>query len=312
MKKTLLAILISGIVLLVLSYFFVSLNQETKALTNEDRSNAPGKFITLEHGLVHYDYEKKDSSELIVFIHGGGITGMEVWRNNIPYFQNKGYQTLAYDLYGRGYTDRPSIVYTPALMVDQLAQLLDTLQIKQPFTIISMSMGAMVALEYANKYPEHVKKIVFLDPATTGDYKPNALLKMPVVSNLLMTFYWYPKAVENQRKEFVDQQLFESYSERLKYFMEFKGYKYVNHSTWMHTLNQRNIELLKNLHQDVLLIYGERDPYFPTGNIATYQSLSPTLQHHGIKDAGHMPHFEKSHEVNPLIYSFLTGSAASE
>ena len=312
MKKTLLAIFIGGIVLLVLSYFIMSLSQETKSLTNEERSSAPGKFIELDHGIVHYESEGSDTAELIVFIHGGGITGKEVWANNIPFFQQKGYQTLAYDLYGRGYTDRPNVDYTPKLMVDQLAQLLDTLKIHKPFTIISMSMGAMIALEYTNLHPDRVNRIVFLDPATTGDYKPNLLLRLPVVSNMLMTFYWYPRAVENQRKEFVDQQLFERYSKRLEYFMEFKGYKRVNHSTWMHTLNKRNIELLKNLKQDILLVYGDRDPYFPQGNVAIYQSFTSSLQHRAIKDAGHMPHFERPDEVNQILYTFATDSLPGE
>ncbi|HEY9007936.1 alpha/beta fold hydrolase [Ohtaekwangia sp.] len=310
MKKTLLLIIVAGIVLIALSYFVVSLNQETETLTNEERSKAPGNFITLDHGMVHYALQGNDTANLIVFIHGGGITGMEVWQNTIPFFQEKGYQTLSYDLYGRGYTDRPTVDYTRELMVDQLAQLLDTLNIHEPFTIVSMSMGGMIALDYTSKYPDRVKEIVLLDPATTGDFKPNPLLKMPVVSDLLMTFYWYPKATENQRKEFVDQALFEKYSRRLAYFMNFEGYKRVNHSTWMHTLNQRNIELLKGMHQKVLLLYGEKDPYFPSGNIALYQSLYPSIQHHAIANAGHMPHFERPAEVNPVIYTFLNGSPA--
>ncbi|HEY9049721.1 MAG TPA: alpha/beta hydrolase [Ohtaekwangia sp.] len=312
MKKTLLLIIVAGIVLLALSYFVVSFSQETQSLTNEERSEAPGNFIRLDQGIVHYALQGNDTADLIVFIHGGGITGMEVWNNTIPFFQQKGFQTLSYDLYGRGYTDRPETEYTPELMVHQLSQLLDTLNISKRFTIVSMSMGAMIALEYTSKNPERVKEIVFLDPATTGDFKPNPLLKVPVVSDLLMTFYWYPKAIENQRKEFVDQALFENYSKRLAYFMNFEGYKYINHSTWMHTLNQRNIELLKGLHQKVLLLYGEKDPYFPAGNIAIYQSLYPAIQHHAIPNAGHMPHFERPSEVNPIIYEFLTGASAGE
>jgi hypothetical protein len=76
MKKTLLAILISGIVLLVLSYFVMSLFQETKSLTNEDRSSAPGKFVELDHGIVHYALQGSDSAELIVFMAADLPTGL--------------------------------------------------------------------------------------------------------------------------------------------------------------------------------------------------------------------------------------------
>ena len=46
MKKTLLAIFIGGIVLLVLSYFIMSLSQETKSLTNEERKHLEANHVT--------------------------------------------------------------------------------------------------------------------------------------------------------------------------------------------------------------------------------------------------------------------------
>lgn len=304
--KTIFLCFASGLVLVSAVYLFLTSRQETITLSDEIRSNAPGKFIRLEHGLVHYLHKGEDSDEVVLFIHGGGIAGMEVWQKNIPFFLEKEYQVLAYDLYGRGYSERPLIDYTPEIFVQQLSRLVDSLNISGPINIISMSMGSMIALDYTTAHPERVKKIIFLDPALTGDFRPSVWLKIPIVSKLLMTAYWYPNAVENQRKEFFDQQIFEQYKERLKYFMNFSGYKHVNYSTWMHTLVNNKIHLMDSLKPaSVLLIYGEHDPYFAANAASVYKNHYPSLQHHSVRAAGHMPHFEKPEEVNNLIYSFL-------
>lgn len=145
-----------------------------------------------------------------------------------------------------------------------------------------------------------------IDPAITGDYRANALLKMPVVSNLLMTLYWYPKAIENQRKEFVSQQVFKNYAKRLDYFTGFAGYKHANYSVWMHVLNQNKLPLLGKLKENtVMLIYGTRDPYFPKDNVDLFLKTYPTLKVSEIYDAGHMPHLERATEVNPIILEFV-------
>jgi pimeloyl-ACP methyl ester carboxylesterase len=248
-----------------------------------------------------------------VFIHGGGITGMEVWSKNLSYLEDKGYRVLAYDLYGRGFSDRPEIPYTPELLYQQLSELLDTLNFPSSLHMVSMSLGSLVAVEFAGKSKRHIISLTLIDPALTGDYRPNPLLKIPLLSDLLLTLYWYPQAIENQRKEFVNQPLFDLYSKRLHHFMRFKGYKHVNYSTWMNTLMENKLSLLSQIpaHR-VMLIYGEKDPYFPTGNLALYKEQYPSLRITEIEQTGHMPHYEKPDEVNAWIEQFTQWTMLAE
>src|SRR5258705_13940821 len=141
-KKNLLLLFATGALALLAFYLILQSGQETAELTDVVRSEAPGKFIRLRHGVVHYSLQGPDTSRMLLFIHGGGITGMEVWRNTIPYFLKQGYRVLSYDLYGRGYSDRPEEEVTPELLGDQVNQLIDTLGIREPFDIVTMSMSA--------------------------------------------------------------------------------------------------------------------------------------------------------------------------
>jgi len=303
-KRILAVLIVTGALALLALYLIMHSRQETTDLNDAVRSEAPGKFIRLRHGLVHYSLQGPDTSRLLLFIHGGGITGMEVWRKTIPYFLSQGYRVLSYDLYGRGYSDRPPEDNTPALLGDQLDQLIDTLDIREHFDVIAMSMGAIVALDFAVKHLDQVDKVVLLDPAATGDFKPSWSLRIPLVSDFVITVYWHPRAVENQRKEFVNQPMFETYTKRLRHFMKFRGYKKVNHDTWLYILTQNRLAKVKQLPPNrLLIIYGDHDPFFP--NIPQYEDVYPTLHTALIKETGHMPHFEKPDEVNPIILEFL-------
>lgn len=293
-------------VLLFVAYRILNKNQEDDPMDETARKHAPGKFIKLSDGVTHYQLLGSLNDRTVLFIHGGGVTGFEVWSQNASYFVDQGFSVLVYDLYGRGYSDRLSMEYTPELFNRQLNELLDTLHIAEPISVISMSMGSLIALDFAAQKPEAISKLIMIDPAITGDYRANVLLKMPVVSNLLMTLYWYPKAIENQRKEFVNQQVFENYAKRLDYFTGFAGYKHANYSVWMHVLNQNKLPLLGQLKENnVMLIYGTRDPYFPVGNVELFLKTYPTLQVSEIYDAGHMPQLERATEVNPIMLEFL-------
>ncbi|MEC5144371.1 alpha/beta hydrolase [Chitinophaga sp. 212800010-3] len=284
----------------------VKSRQETAQLNSISRKQAPGQFIQLTHGLVHYQFFGADTGRLLVLIHGGGTTGMEVWKYNIPFLISKGYRILAYDLYGRGYSDRPDVVYDLSLYREQLVSLLQTLGISGQFDVIAMSMGAAIGLDYVTHYPSRARHIVLLGPAASGDLQPSKLLRVPLISDVLMTCYWYPRSVENQRKEFVNQQLFNQYAERLKYFMNFEGYKRLTLSTWKNMLNQNQLYLLKDIPPNrILMIYGLQDPFFSNEKEHTYKSLYPTLVVNQVDSAGHMPHYEQPASVNNLIWQYL-------
>ncbi len=295
------------------AFIYFEVNQENSKLSDEVRTAAPGKFVHLANGQVHFRLGGAETAEPLIFIHGGGITGAEVWENNIPFFLNHGYRVLAFDLYGRGYSDRPATRNSPELFLGQLVQLLDTLQINGPVNMVALSMGAIVALDFAHQYPHRVRKVVLIDPAASGNYKPNPLLTIPVVSDFLMTTYWYPRAVENQRKEFVDNDLFNTYSQRLQYFMDFEGYKRTNYSTWMNMLNQDKVDLVQHIPaSSLLLIYGDKDPYFNDRQNERYRGIMPTLQVLKVENAGHMPNLEKPAVVNNAILQFLQKQPAGE
>lgn len=72
------------------------------------------------------------------------------------------YRVFAYDLRGRGQSEKPASGYgLPAHAVD-LLQLLDILDLDKP-ALVGHSMGGLVALYFAAHYPTRLSKLVLLD-----------------------------------------------------------------------------------------------------------------------------------------------------
>ncbi|MCF8469920.1 MAG: alpha/beta fold hydrolase, partial [Parvibaculum sp.] len=96
-------------------------------------------FIDLADGTVHYRLEGPDAAPTIVLIHGFSVPSF-VWNDHIAPLTQAGYRVLAYDTYGRGYSDRPNTTYDAELMDRQLAELLAALKIDRRIDLVGYSM----------------------------------------------------------------------------------------------------------------------------------------------------------------------------
>jgi len=75
------------------------------------------------------------------------------------------YQVFAYDLRGRGDSDKPEDGYSIPIHAADLAALIDELGLECPI-VIGHSLGALVALYFAAHYPNKLSKLILLDAGT--------------------------------------------------------------------------------------------------------------------------------------------------
>ena len=106
-------------------------NAEKEPLTDPARAQAPGRLLALGHGLVHFTLSGPDNGPVVVFVHGFSVPSY-TWRNNTRPLADAGYRVLSFDLYGRGYSDRPLTAYDRSLFTSQLKDLLDKRGLRGP------------------------------------------------------------------------------------------------------------------------------------------------------------------------------------
>ena len=274
----------------------------------KDSNEAPGNIINLKKGFTHYQvYDNPSVEKLTVLIHGGGVAGDFVWHKNIQSLSEVS-DIMSYDLYDRGYSERINEKSSLPIFTNQLIELIDSLQLKKPFNVVALSMGSMIAIDYASRFPENVDKMVLVSPAVFGSFKKRTVLEIPVLSDLLMAFYWSPRAVENQKEEFFAPEKYPEYFAKLTEMKRFRGYIDSNLSTWCNILTismKETMSELKVEDQQIMVIAGENDPFSPPDIIFELKSIFPDLNHQVIKQAGHMPQYEQSEIVNQLIITHL-------
>ncbi|MCA0940407.1 alpha/beta hydrolase [Yangia mangrovi] len=135
-----------------------------RKLDNSRRIEATGQFARLSLGDTHYSLLGPETGELVVCIHGLTAPSV-VFKALARHLAAEGKRVLIYDLYGRGYSDRPHALQTPAFLTRQLHELLSALQLQGPVTLLGYSLGATVAVQFAAEMPERVSRLVLLAPA---------------------------------------------------------------------------------------------------------------------------------------------------
>ena len=110
-------------------------------------------------------YEQSGSGErTLVLVHEMGGT-LESWDQVLPALQ-PGRRILRYDARGAGQSEKVRSALTFDLMADDIAALLDALEIGGKVALAGCAVGAGIALRFAARYPDRVAAVIAMAPAT--------------------------------------------------------------------------------------------------------------------------------------------------
>lgn len=133
-------------------------------------------ITTLNGQLVHY--EALGRGQPVIFIHGW----LGSWRYWWPTMQglSSQHRSFALDLWGFGDSMKVSDHYSLDGYVQQVQHFIDELGISQPVTLVGHGLGGIVALSYAEKFPNLVEKLVLVSIPVRPDMIDGRLLEMDV------------------------------------------------------------------------------------------------------------------------------------
>ena len=119
-------------------------------------------FLTI-HGRRHHYLEWASAEQpVLVLLHGGNSSARGTWTRTAPAFVES-YRIIAPDHRGHGETEwDPEVGYTIAQYVADFEEIVCRLGLRT-FDLVGHSLGGMIALTYASRHPEHVKRLVLVD-----------------------------------------------------------------------------------------------------------------------------------------------------
>lgn len=153
------------------------------------RRQAPGEFVQVTNGNIHYRWLGAEDGEVIVLVHGVSVP-QYVFSQTAAALVDAGYRVLLFDHFGHGFSDRPVAEYDADFFDLQMIEVLDALGLRDPVNIGALSMGGVIAADFTARHPERVKTLTLFAPAglrlvNDSDSALVSLMKAPVISNWL-------------------------------------------------------------------------------------------------------------------------------
>jgi len=314
--RRLLLLIGTGIVIIVLclliTYFLT--NQEKITLNDTVRLTLPGQFVQLPLAVVHYQLAGPENAPTVVLVHGFSVP-YYIWDPTFEALTQAGFRVLRYDLYGRGFSDRPETNYDLDLFVNQLEDLLPALNIQGPVELVGLSMGGPIVASFTNYHPFQVRSLVLIDPevatVTTRQIFP---LNLPLVGEYLMAVYVAPVMLpKTQSADFYRPENFPNWEAMYRVQLQYKGFRRAILSTirlqpGMNSLAE--YDSVGRYHLPALLIWGREDKSISSADMQQLVNLIPGIEFHIIEETGHIPMYERPDVVNPLLIEFLNGLKA--
>ena len=283
---------------------------EIKEIDDEVRASTSGSFIRLSEGCTHYELSGPDSGEAVVLVHGFSVPYF-IFDPTFSFLVNSGFRVLRYDLFGRGFSDRPHVKYNMDLFVGQLKELLDALDLKQ-VNLIGLSMGGAIASTFTVRFPKRVHRLVMMDSIGTRPAPFSWIYKaamLPGLSELILGMVSADRMVQSMASDFINPKQVKMFQDQCRVQIQYRGLK----RALLSTLRNKTVDGIPEVYQRlgkldvrVLLLWGRNDQTLPLEQSRDILSAVPHAEFHVIEDCGHIPQYEKPDEVNPIIQQFLT------
>ena len=287
-----------------------SIRPEAKELNDDTRRLTGGSFVSLSDGVTHYELSNNTRENTVVLVHGFSVPYF-IFDPTFHFLSQRGFRVLRYDLFGRGFSDRPNTDYNVDLFVRQLTELLDALRLTRPVSLIGLSMGGPIAATFTARYSQHVEKLVLVDPAGGQPIalpKIVNLLTKPWIGETIFRLISNRRIVNTIAADFFDQKLIEEFQDRYLIQMQFKGFRRAILSTIRNNMLASFVDTYRKvgaLRKPVMLIWGRHDTTIPLMQSEGICAAIPNLEFHVIENCSHIPHYEKPEETNALLWEFL-------
>lgn len=281
-------VLIAGIVIAVP----LIIERNRREMDDAARGVGPGQFAALPQGVTHYQWHGPAGGPVVICIHGL-TTPSFVWGGLASGLARLGFRVLTYDLYGRGYSDRPRGKQNAAFFTRQLTDLMTHQQVTGEVILIGYSMGGAIATCFAAAQPQRIRQLVLIAPAGMRHAiggTVRLIRDTPLLGDWLMLALFprlHRKGIDAERA--LPSSVLNIYDLQ-EGELEFKRFVPAVLSSLRGVLRRP----LKAQHQKIaqsavptLAIWGAEDTVIPISAMGTMAEWNRDAQHEQIAGAGH-------------------------
>lgn len=258
-------------------------------------------------GAINLEYYTEGSGPPLLMIRGFGSSAA-AWGEPFLQLLREAFTIVRFSNRGTGQSDVSPDATTVRMMADDAANLMAALDIEQAH-VFGVSMGGMIAQEFALAYPERVAGLV-LGCTTPGG--PNAATASTETVQMLAPAPGSTR--EDQIRAAWPAMCTPGFVENDRAFLEQMLSEAVVHPTPLETIVKqmtavRDFDAYDRVGQikaPTLVVHGDKDVLIPAANGALLQELIPGAEMAVIPDVGHMFWWEKPRESAEAITLYLS------
>lgn len=267
-------------------------------------------------GPLHAERLGDPSAPAIVFLHG--ITGSRrYFRGRVAPLASS-YRLILPDLPGFGLSPKPHVDYTPVFFRDSLRAFLEEERlVGRPLIFVGHSLGAIIAVEYAARWPEDAQRLVLISLPRYDSPEQAHLLFHAGSTNYrkLLGEQSMARNLAQLRRNGLDLFLrcaltfpFAVYADCRKFTLRSLT------STLLHSLIHYSVDgaLARLGPLPVLLIHGARDAVAPVRNVRPLTEAYRQMRLEEIEGSGHHLFLTHTRRCLRLIEEFLGEESAAE
>jgi len=275
------------------------------------RAKAPGQFIDLSAGKIHYMWRGPETGPVIVMAHGFS-TPHFIFEQNAASLAANGFRVLQFDHFGRGWSDRPKATYDADFYDRELVELMDGLGLTEPVGLVGLSMGGPITAEFTARRPERVGRLFLFVPAgleTSGQTGTRAsLMKAPLIGDWMWQVLARPALLGDPQYDESGLDPMHRLQGDVTEQMKYKGYFPALHSTFRNYPMYDREDIFTRLSETgvpVYAVYGGQDPTVPPENADRLQALIPAAEVRVAVDGDHGLNYKLFEKVNPWLVEFF-------
>ncbi|SVC84067.1 uncharacterized protein METZ01_LOCUS336921, partial [marine metagenome] len=227
-----------------------------------------GYFSLLSKGYTYYEYNNLSQDEIIVLIHGFSVPSY-IWDETYYESIKRGYSVLRMDLFGRGYSDNPDVLYNDELYANQVLELLDELKIDKKINLVGLSNGGRVISKIAENNSDRIKRLIYVSPA--GFHNPKLKPDTSGVAEIEIASFIsnrYKTIAKGQLDDFKEPSKFQGWDTKYEELLKYKGFARALISTTknnysLDTINQK----LGRSDLPQYAIWGDHDKVLPLNKV---------------------------------------------
>lgn len=289
------------------------LAEREQALATSDVDAADTRrLVTTRSGVRIFCDWRRRSDQTIVLLHGAGGDHL-AWSVQYPTLHAAGYSTLALDLRGHGYSDRPreADAYKLERFADDVYDVLSTLGIDD-FIIVGHCFGGMVTTMFHRAHPTLSRGYILLDTAAHAPALPRWLAtNTPWAINLAgKVLELLPDA--RQRLLHADMQSFKG-TRDIEPTRLISDAQHTTLRAWLLVYRgiaqYDGVEALKTMSQPVWVAVGEKDTVFTVADSEYIQQHILGSKLVVIPEANHIIVVNNPEEVQRIILEFIAEQA---